>query len=90
MEIHKLEKLLKQAEIPHFMINRMGGYQIYYPDIENKVCEVVQGSKDEKLKVEGLETQKEWVVRCLIGSPIRLTANEAFRRIREHYQDNMR
>ena len=85
-EIFKLEKLLKQADIPHFMIKRMGGYQIFYPDIPDKVCTVTQGKKDEKLKIEGLETQKEKVVRCLIGEAVRLTASEAYRRIREHYE----
>jgi hypothetical protein len=87
-EIFKLQELLSQSEIPHFMINRMGGYQLYYPDVVDKVCLITQGSKDDKLKIEGLETQKEKVVRCLIGSPVRLTASEAYRRIREHYNNH--
>lgn len=84
-EIFKLEKLLKKAEIPYFMINRLNGYQIFYPDVADKVCTITQGKKDEKLKIEGLEMQGE-VVRRLIGEAVRLTASEAYRRIREHYE----
>ena len=85
-EIFKLQELLKQSDIPYYTINKLNGYQLYYPDIPDKVCLITQGKKDEKLKIEGLETQKEKVIRCLIGEAVRLTASEAYRRIREHYE----
>lgn len=74
-EILKLGKMLLDAEIPHEMWRICDGWQILYPDSDNRVLSAIE--------IMGLLTEQERRHDELVRS---LTAENVFERIKEHYK----
>lgn len=86
-EILKLHKLLIDANIPHTFDRFLDGWQIVYPNNENRVADASQhfgsyGNEKNLLEIMGLLTPIEEESDSVLG---RLTAEDVFNRIREHY-----
>lgn len=81
-EIHKLDNLLTEADIPHTMRRIYDGWQIFYYSPENCAADVVQhfgsyGSHRDLLEIMGL---------CDESVEGFLSAQEVFERIKCHYK----
>lgn len=86
-EILKLHKLLIDANIPHTFDRFLDGWQIVYPNNENRVADAIQhygsyGSEKNLLEIMGLLTPTEKENDSVLGC---LTAEDVFNRMREHY-----
>ena len=92
MEIIELAERLAKAGIP-FQFNELhGGYQISYPNKQNRVCSVVEhsfsyGSESDLLEIMGLLTESEQEADVGDESSVvgYLTADEVFYRISNHF-----
>ena len=88
-EIHVLDKMLAEAEIPHTMKPFMDGFQICYP-VEsklNKVMDAIEhfgsyGNEMDLLEIMGLLTPEEQEFDSVLGN---LSAQEVFSRIKTHW-----
>lgn len=90
-EIHRLDKMLVDAGIPHTMAHLHGGWQIIYPkDGKQRVMDAVEhhfsyGEKEDLLEIMGLLTPEEAKNDSVVGY---LTAENVFSRIKEHWAHN--
>lgn len=91
-EIFRLKEWLEEREIPFTFEHHqeLGGYQIQYPNAENRVCSVIlnrysYGSEMGLLELMGLRLNGEADAGCIAGS---LTAKETLRVIVSHWQSN--
>lgn len=78
---------MKKADIPYEFENLYSGGHIMYPNNRKRVCSAIEheysyGSYDDKIEIMGLLTEEEKKCDSVIGN---LTAEEVFRRIKEHY-----
>lgn len=89
-EIFKLKDMLEEASVPFVFreLKDFGGYQIFYPDIKNKVCDVIlhngsYGREQGLLEIMGLVDEEK------VGDEVEgfLTAKECFDRIEKHYNN---
>ena len=88
-EIHVLDKMLAEAEIPHTMKPVMDGFQICYP-VEsgpNRVMDAIEnfwsyGNEMDLLEIMGLLTPEEQEFDRVLGN---LSAQEVFSRIKTHW-----
>lgn len=87
MEMIKLIKLLKESEIPFESdIDGFGSVQVFYPNIDNPICDVICnaysfGGDRGLLEMMGLVEDED-------GDSVEghLWAEEVFERIKEHYE----
>jgi hypothetical protein len=89
-EILKLRDMLIRAGIPFEFRELNGGYQIMYPNNENRVCSVVEhtfsyGNTYDLLEIMGLLTKAEAKQDEVVGF---LGAEKVFKRIHKHYSNN--
>lgn len=86
-EIFVLKKKLERARIPFKMAPLLGGYQIGYPSLSDKVvCSVIEhnssyGHEDDRLEIIGLTEKREGRI---VGN---LTADDVFSRIHAHWKE---
>lgn len=91
-QIFKLKKMLRCEDIP-FEFREIkdfrSGYQLFYPNEENKVCDVIlhkisYGHEQGLLEIMGLVDEEK------IGDEVEgyLTADECFNRIKKHFKEN--
>ena len=83
-EIFRLEQMLLSEDIPYDLHRYWDGWQIEYPNGEERVCSVIQhfgsyGSQDDLLEIMGITRD---------GEPVEgwLQAEDAFNRILAHYK----
>lgn len=86
-EILKLDKMLTDAQIPHTLERMMDGWQVVYPDEENRVADAIEhcvsyGHEENLLEIMGLIKPEE-TFDSVLGC---LTAEDVFRRFSEHYK----
>lgn len=89
-EIFVLAEKLLEAGIPFKIRELNGGYQIAYPNYEERVCSVVEhsfsyGAGYDLLEIMGLLTEAESENDDVIGY---LSADNVFGRISKHYAEN--
>lgn len=90
-EIHVLNKMLEEAEIPHTMKPFMDGFQICYP-IESptdRVMDAIEhsgsyGNESDLLEIMGLLTPEEQEHDSVLGY---LSAKDVFKRIERHWKE---
>lgn len=88
-EIHLLDKLLSEAEIPHTMKRFFDGWQVCYPcDGSGRIMDAIEhygsyGKDEDLLEIMGLLTPEEEQVDNVLGH---LSAQEVFNRIEGHYR----
>ena len=80
-EILELDKMLTKAKIPHTFRVLSDGFQVFYPNEDKKICDVVErrgsyGSESDLLEMCGL---------TLDDVEGYLTAEESFFRIKRHF-----
>ena len=90
-QIFKLKEMLECEDIP-FEFREMidfGGYQLFYPNKENRVCDVIlhigsYGREQGLLEIMGLVDEEK------VGDEVEgyLTASECFNRIKKHFKEN--
>ena len=83
-EIHRLDKLLEDAGIPHELERFEDGWHIFYPNISNRVCIVNEhrlssGSREDRLALSGLLNKEERKFDTVVGH---LSAEKVFDRVR--------
>ena len=88
-EIRKLHALLTEAEIPHTFRVHLGGYQVCYPEYDDRVCSAVlhghsYGAFEGEIEIMGLLTPEEEEISDVCGD---LTADDVFNRIRKHWEE---
>lgn len=86
-EILKLDKMLTDAQIPHTLQRFLDGWQVVYPDEENRVADAIEhcgsyGHGKNLLEIMGLIKPEE-TCDSVLGD---LTAEDVFRRFSEHYK----
>ncbi len=92
-EICKLEAMLSEAEIPHYIERCFDGWQIIYPQKREKpVCSVVEhrasiGSANDRLEIMGLLNKAERKLDQVMGH---LTADNVFDRIERDWERRQR
>lgn len=88
-QIFKLKEMLRSEDIPFEFkeIKVFAGYQLFYPNKENKVCDVIlhngsYGHEQGLLEIMGLVDEEK------VGDEVEgyLTAGECFNRIKKHYE----
>ena len=87
-EIHKLKALLEVMEVPFEFRPIHDGYQICYPNSENRVCSAVQhyfsyGNDEDRIEIMGLLTEEEADFDEVVGY---LTADDILHRICKHHR----
>ena len=87
-EILKLYKMLNEAKIPCEIVRVLDGWQIFYPDSENKVSDAIEftgsyGCGIDTLEIMGLLTFEELEIDSVAGF---LTAEDVFNRWKAHYE----
>lgn len=88
-EIILLDEMLQAAGVPHTMILRRDGAQIFYPDAVNTICDAIEftgsyGASENLLELMGLLTPEELEEDTVCGY---LSALEVFGRILKHYME---
>ena len=88
-EILKLDKMLTKANIPHILTRFLDGWQVIYPNNENRVADAIQhfgsyGNTENLIEIMGLVGPEEESY----GVLGHLTADDVFKRISEHYAAN--
>lgn len=86
-EILKLDKMLKNANIPHVLDRNFDGWILYYPSAKERIMDAVEfrgsyGNYNDNLEIMGLLTPDEAMFDDVLGD---LTAEDVFERIRKHY-----
>ena len=94
-EIFILANKLSEAGIPFKIRELNGGYQIAYPNCEERVCSVVEhsfsyGAECDRLEIMGLLTKEEQEEDVGDEPAVKgyLTAEDVFGRISKHYAEN--
>ena len=91
-EIFKLKKMLEKSFVPfewkEFDKPSKQGFQILYPNDENRVCSVIEhsfscGNEKDLLEIQGLLTAEEEECDSVLGN---LTADNVFQRILSHWK----
>ncbi|MCM1275487.1 MAG: hypothetical protein NC299_08985 [Lachnospiraceae bacterium] len=88
-EIFKLLEMLRTVGIPHTFEPLYDGFQICYPNKENRVVSVIEhcgsyGFEYDLLEIQGLLTPRERIKDDVLGY---LHADEVFNRIKKHYAE---
>ena len=90
-EIHVLDKMLAEAEIPHTMKPFGDGFQICYPveSPPDRVMDAIEhygsyGSESDLLEIMGLLTPEEQEHDSVLGY---LSAKDVFKRIERHWKE---
>ena len=86
-EILKLDKMLKNANIPHVLDRNLDGWILYYPNVKECIMDAIEfsgsyGNYSDSLEIMGLLTPDETMIDEVLGD---LTAEDVFERIRKHY-----
>ena len=86
-EILRLEKMLANAGIPFEITQFLDGWQICYPEFNERVVSVIEhmgsyGHKEDLLEIMGLLTKEEEEYDSVKGY---LSADNVFSRIRYHW-----
>lgn len=87
IEILNLKDKLEENGIPFEFRMLYDGFQILYPNKNDKICSVIQhkfsyGGTDDELEIMGLLTDEELTHDEVVGF---LSCNEVFQRINSHY-----
>ena len=90
-EIHVLDKMMAEAEIPHTMKPFMDGFQICYPveSPPDRVMDAIEhygsyGNESDLLEIMGLLTPEEQEHDSVLGC---LSAKDVFKRIERHWKE---
>lgn len=91
-EIHRLEMLLADADIPFEVERYLDGWRICYPSADDCVCSVDQhyasyGHEDQLLEIDGLVEREEQITDWVLGW---LNAKEVYKRIGKHWREHGR
>lgn len=86
-EIDKLCALLSTNGIPHERVRHFDGWLVTYPDMENRICDVIlhnfsYGKERGLLELMGFLTEEEAEYDNVVGS---MTAKQVFERIKEDW-----
>lgn len=86
-EILVLDEMLRNADIPHDLVRIFDGYQIWYPNKENAVADVIEhfgsyGHEADLLEIMGLLTPEEEEQDAVLGC---LSALDVYESIDKHY-----
>lgn len=86
-EIHKLDKLLTEASIPHTFSTFFDGWQVCYPTDKGRIMDAVEhfgsyGADDDLLEIMGLTEDTSDNIEGW------LSAEEVFNRIQTHYKEH--
>lgn len=89
-EILKLDKMLTEASIPHTLDRFLDGWQICYPNNDNRVADAIQhfgsyGNEENLIEIMGLLTPEEEDCDSVLGH---LSAKDVFKRMNEHYANH--
>ena len=90
-EFFRLKEMLEKENIPFIFRDLYDGFQICYPDVENKVCSVIEhggsyGHNQDLLEIMGLITDEE-TDDDVLGY---LTAENVFSRIYKYHKENVK
>lgn len=90
-QIFKLKEMLECEGIPFEFreVTDFEGYQLFYPNVENNVCDIIlhngsYGREQGLLEIMGLVDKEK------VGDDVEgyLTADECFNRIKKHFEEN--
>lgn len=92
-EIIRLHEMLEENDIPHVIRRWLGGWMVCYPvarPLENCVMDAIEipgsyGASEDKLEIQGLLTPWEYAHDSVAGY---LTAENVFKRIKKHWEEN--